>query len=95
MTNTELPGNNINARLNKLGNELDLLRTEMWQVSEEAPYNSQIISRLQSTVRQLLEIARLHQQALRISERNAEQDKKVTRQLLTEIQRIGIENQRI
>jgi hypothetical protein len=43
----------------------------------------------------LREIALLHQQALRISERNAEQDKKVTRQLLIEVREIGIENQRI
>ncbi|BAZ16568.1 hypothetical protein NIES4071_84450 [Calothrix sp. NIES-4071] len=95
MTNSELPGDNIDARLNALGDELDQLRTEMRQVPEETRYNSQTISRLQGTVAELVEIARLHQQALRISERNAEQDRDVTRQLLTQMRGIQTENQRI
>lgn len=82
-------------RLDALGDELDQLRTEMRQVREETRYNSQTISRLQGTVVELVEIARLHQQALRISDRNAEQDREVTHQLLIEMRGIRTENQRI
>lgn len=95
MTNSEMPSDNIDERLDTLGDELDQLRTEMRQVRDETRYNSQTISRLQGTVAELVEIARLHQQALRISERNAEQDREVTRQLLAEMRGIRTENQRI
>jgi archaellum component FlaC len=101
MTDAEQP-QDIDSRLENLGDEIDLLRTQMRQVREETRFNSQTVSQLQSTVAELAEIARLHQQALRINERNAQQDRifmreiqTEVRELQTEIRGIQTENQRI
>jgi hypothetical protein len=94
MTDAEQP-NNIDSRLETLGDDLDLIRTQMRQVREETRFNSQTVSQLQSTVAELAEIARLHQQALRITERNAELDRTFIRELQTEVRGIQTENQRI
>ncbi|RUT08230.1 hypothetical protein DSM106972_013980 [Dulcicalothrix desertica PCC 7102] len=94
MTNLQLPDDNIDARLKALGNKIDQLRTEMRQVREETIYNTQITS-IQDSVVELLDIARLHQKLLRVSEGNVEQDREVFRQVVSEMQGIGTENQRI
>jgi chromosome segregation ATPase len=101
MTDAEQP-QDIDLRLENLGDEIDLLRTQMRQVREETRFTSQTVSQLQSTVAELAEIARLHQQALRINEHNAEQDRLFmremqteVRELQTEIRGIQTENQRI
>ncbi len=59
----------IDTRLEELGDELDLLRTVQNANRRETRGNSQTIVRLERTVRELSDIARLHQQALRASER--------------------------
>ncbi|MCC5636604.1 hypothetical protein LC593_12165 [Nostoc sp. CHAB 5844] len=60
--------NDIDARLEALGDEIDLNRTILDGVRRETRANSQTAARLERTVNQLLDIARLHQQALRQSQ---------------------------
>jgi chromosome segregation ATPase len=60
----------IDTRLEELGDELDLIRTIQNANRRETRGNSQTIARLEHTIRELSNIARLHQQALRASERN-------------------------
>ncbi|HLO89400.1 MAG TPA: hypothetical protein VK203_30935 [Nostocaceae cyanobacterium] len=59
----------IDNRLEQLGDELDLVRTIQEGVRRETRYNSQALARLERTVTNLADIARLHQQSLRQSER--------------------------
>lgn len=77
MTNGEQP--NVNARLDdidiqleQVGDEIDLIRTIQTANRRETRANSQTAARLERTVAQLADIARDHQQALRIAERNFE-----------------------
>ena len=65
--------NDIDTRLEEIGDELDLLRTVQNANRRETRGNSQTIARLEGTVRELGDIARLHQQALKISERKFNQ----------------------
>ncbi|MCF4966450.1 hypothetical protein [Nostoc sp. CMAA1605] len=58
----------IDTRLEALGDEIDLNRTILEGVRRETRANSQTAARLERTVNQLLDIARLHQQALRQSQ---------------------------
>ncbi|MGM3305121.1 hypothetical protein ACSQ6I_03900 [Anabaena sp. WFMT] len=59
----------IDQRLDQLGDEIDLVRTIQEGVRRETRSNSQALARLERTVTNLADIARLHQQALRQSER--------------------------
>jgi len=59
----------IDSRLDQLGDEIDLVRTIQDGVRRETRSNSQALARLERTVTNLADIARLHQQALRQSER--------------------------
>jgi Skp family chaperone for outer membrane proteins len=59
----------IDSRLDQLGDEIDLVRTIQEGVRRETRSNSQALARLERTVTNLADIARLHQQALRQSER--------------------------
>ena len=95
MINSQPPNDNIDARLDVLGNELDQLITEMGQVKRKTICSTGITFRIQDSVRELLDIARLHQEALRLSQFNAEQDREVFRQVISELRDIGAENQRL
>lgn len=76
MTNADKPQditprlNDIDDCLEQLGDELDLLRTIQNANRREIRANSQTSARLERTVTQLADIAREHQQALRISQQN-------------------------
>jgi hypothetical protein len=77
MTNPDQPNVNarlddIDAQLEQLGDEIDLIRTIQNANRRETRANSQTAARLERTVAQLADIARDHQQALRIAERNFE-----------------------
>jgi len=60
----------IDNRLEQLGDEIDLIRTVQDGVRRETRANSQSLARLERTVANLADIARLHQQALRTSQQN-------------------------
>ncbi|MBW4612224.1 MAG: hypothetical protein KME21_02895 [Desmonostoc vinosum HA7617-LM4] len=60
----------IDNRLEQLGDEIDLIRTIQDGVRRETRANSQALARLERTVANLADIARLHQQALRTSQQN-------------------------
>ncbi len=83
MTNAEQPEdisarlNDIDERLEQLGDELDLIRTIQNGMRREVRATSQTSARLERTVNRLADIARDHQLALRIVERNAESDRSV------------------
>ena len=77
MTDTPVP-DNIDARLEALGSAIGELRQ---QLSE----NTAAITALQSATSELLDIARIHQQALRIAQQDAERDRAEFRE---EIRRI-------
>lgn len=76
MTNADQPQDitsrldDIDERLEQLGDELDLIRTIQNANRRETRVNSQTAARLERTVNQLADIAREHQQALRISQQN-------------------------
>jgi predicted metalloenzyme YecM len=76
MTNTEQPQDitqrlaSIDEQLEQLGDEIDLIRTIQNANRRETRANSQTAARLERTVAQLADIARDHQQALRISQQN-------------------------
>lgn len=76
MTNADQPQDitarldDIDERLEQLGDELDLIRTIQNANRRETRANSQTAARLERTVTQLADIAREHQQALRISQQN-------------------------
>jgi predicted nucleic acid-binding Zn-ribbon protein len=59
----------VDSRLDQLGDEIDLVRTIQEGVRRETRSNSQALARLERTVTNLADIARLHQQSLRQSER--------------------------
>jgi hypothetical protein len=61
---------NIDEQLEQLGDEIDLIRTIQNANRRETRVNSQTTARLERTVTQLADIARNHQQALRISQEN-------------------------
>ncbi|WP_061390675.1 hypothetical protein, partial [Salmonella enterica] len=71
MTNADQPQNitarldDIDERLEQLGDELDLIRTIQNANRRETRGLSQTAARLERTVAQLADIAREHQQALR------------------------------
>ncbi|WP_193194822.1 hypothetical protein [Nostoc sp. MG11] len=62
----------IDQRLDQLGDELDLIRTIQDGMRRETRATSQTAGRLERTVRELADIARLHQQALRQSQTETE-----------------------
>ncbi|GAB1540957.1 hypothetical protein NUACC21_36260 [Scytonema sp. NUACC21] len=76
MTNAQPPEDvstrlkDIDDRLEVLEDEFDLLRTVQNANRRELRGNSQSIARLERTVLELGNIARLHQQALRQSQQN-------------------------
>ncbi len=76
---------NIDTRLEEIGDELDLLGTVQNANRRETRGNSQTIARLERTVRELAEIARLHQEGLRMAQQDAQRDRQVFQ---AEIQRI-------
>ncbi|MDZ7956103.1 hypothetical protein [Nostoc sp. DedQUE09] len=76
---------NIDTRLEEIGDELDLLRTVQNANRRETRGNSQTIARLERTIRELADIARLHTEALRVAQRDAERDHAVFQE---EIRRI-------
>ena len=61
---------NIDEQLEQLGEEIDLIRTVQNANRREMRASSQTVGRLERTVTQLADIARSHQQALRISQEN-------------------------
>lgn len=67
MTDTPAP-DNIDARLEALGSAIIELRE---QLSE----NTSAITALQRATSELLDIARIHQQALRMAQQDAERDR--------------------
>ncbi len=81
MTSSSQPENissrldDIDTRLEELGDELDLIRTIQDGSRRETRSNSQTVARLERTVRELSDIARLHQEGLRIAQREAERDR--------------------
>lgn len=77
MTDTPTP-DNIDARLDALGSAIDELRTQLAE-------NTTAITALQRATSELLDIARIHQQALRIAQQDAERDRAEFRE---EIRRI-------
>lgn len=75
MTNADQPDittrlDDIDERLEQLGDELDLIRIIQNANRRELRTNSQTIARLERTVTQLADISRLHQQALRSADRD-------------------------
>ncbi|QLE59738.1 hypothetical protein FD725_29635 (plasmid) [Nostoc sp. TCL26-01] len=56
---------------------MDLLCTVQNANRRETRGNSQTIARLERTIRELAEIARLHQQGLREAQRDAERDREL------------------
>lgn len=76
---------NIDTRLEEIGDELDVLRTVQNANRRETRGNSQTIARLERTIRELADIARLHQEALRVAQTDAERDRVVFQE---EIRRI-------
>lgn len=83
MTNADQPEDitarldDIDTRLDELGDELDLIRTIQNGMRREVRATSQTSARLERTVNRLAEIARDHQQALRIVERENERDRQI------------------
>jgi NAD-dependent oxidoreductase involved in siderophore biosynthesis len=83
MTNADQPQNiterlnDIDERLEQLGDEIDLIRTIQNGNRRELRANSQTTARLERTVAQLADIARDHQLALRIASQDAERDRTV------------------
>lgn len=81
MTNAGMPEDintrldDIDTRLEELGDELDLIRTIQNGMRREVRVNSQTTARLERTVNRLADIARDHQVASRVAERNAERDR--------------------
>jgi hypothetical protein len=68
---TETPASrfdDIDARLDALGSVIDDVREQLTQ-------NTTAITALQTATAELLDIARIHQQALRIAQQNAERDR--------------------
>ncbi|MBD2667380.1 hypothetical protein [Richelia sinica] len=85
----------IDQRLDQLGDEIDLVRTIQEGVRRETRSNSQALARLERTVTNLADIARLHQQALRQSEiqfqefqRNNQEFQRTTNAALERIDRV-------
>ncbi len=76
--------NDIDERLEQLGDELDLIRTIQNGMRREVRTTSQATARLERTVNQLASIARDHQVALRILERESEQKRFNIERLSTE-----------
>lgn len=68
---------NVDAQLEALGDEIDLIRTIQDSVRRETRSNSQTAARLERTVARLADIARDHQVALSIASQNAERDRAV------------------
>ncbi len=66
---------NIDTRLEEIGDELDLLRTVQTANRRETRGNSQTIARLERTIRELADIARLHQEGLRVTQIESERDR--------------------
>jgi len=91
MTNADQPQDiasrldDVDARLDVLGDEIDLIRTIQDGVRRETRANSQTAARLERTVTQLADIARDHQLALRLVSQNAERDRTIFQ---SEIRRI-------
>ncbi|MBD2342312.1 hypothetical protein H6G64_35970 [Calothrix sp. FACHB-156] len=83
MTNADQPQditerlNDIDERLEQLGDEIDLIRTIQNGNRRELRANSQTTARLERTVAQLADIARDHQLALRVASQDAERDRTV------------------
>ncbi|MDZ8109472.1 MAG: hypothetical protein RM338_28140 [Nostoc sp. DedQUE12a] len=70
----------IDSRLEELGDQLDLIRTIQDANRRETRGNSQTVARLERSIRELGDIARLHQESLRIAQREAERDRLEFRQ---------------
>jgi chromosome segregation ATPase len=63
---------NIDEQLEQLADELDLIRTVQNANRREVRANSQTAARLERAVNQLASVARDHQEALRVMERDRE-----------------------
>ncbi|BAZ12298.1 hypothetical protein NIES4071_41280 [Calothrix sp. NIES-4071] len=83
MTNADQPQDitgrleDIDRRLEALGDEIDLARTIESGIRVEVRTTSQRTASLEQTVAQLRDIARDHQLALRLITQNAERDRQV------------------
>lgn len=83
MTNADQPQDitgrleDIDRRLEALGDEIDLARTIQNGIRVEVRTTSQRTTSLEQTVAQLRDIARDHQLALRLITQNAERDRQV------------------
>lgn len=60
----------MDERLEQLGDEIDLIRIIQNANRRETRANSQTIARVERSVAELLDIARLHQQALKANQQN-------------------------
>jgi septal ring factor EnvC (AmiA/AmiB activator) len=78
----------IDQRLDQLGDEIDLIRTIQDGVRRETRTNSQALARLERTVTNLADIARLHQQALRESDSRFQEFQRTTGAALERIDRV-------
>lgn len=92
---TQSNENTIDQRLTEVENQITDIRSRMQT-------DSQLFGSLQLTVAELADIARLHQQALRVIQRDAEADRAQMREMQSEIREMLIdirgiqtENQRI
>lgn len=74
---------------------LEQMAEEIGQIRAELGEDKRAIANLQRVSSELLDIARLHQQALRISQQNADADRAVIRDLQSQVRGIQTENQRI
>jgi hypothetical protein len=83
MTNADQPQDitarldDVDSRLEILGDEIDLIRTIQDGVRRETRTNSQASARLERTVARLADIARDHQVALRLVSQDAERDRAI------------------
>ena len=89
MTNT--PEN----RPDQIDRRLEALEAQIQEYREREQGNTQSILTLQSLSSELLDIARLHQQALRTAQLNAEADRAAIGELQAEVRGLQAESRRI
>lgn len=78
MTNTTQPSawlDDMDTRLEDLGDEIDLIRTILNSNRRKTRTNSQAVAKLERVTAELSDISRRHQQSLRVNQRDAEQDR--------------------
>jgi chromosome segregation ATPase len=82
-------------RFREIDVRLESLSEALTEFREQLEENTGAITTLQRLTSELLEIARLHQQALRVSQVGAEADRAAIREMQAEVRGIQTENRRI